>query len=86
MPDKEVAEAMNKGHLLDLAYERGYRHLASFYYFGSKFSWKSTPEEIRKQLEGMAYFIGQHQLQDYTFSVDYISSNGNFSIIRFDKK
>lgn len=84
--DKEAAEAMNDGHLLDLAYERGYRHLASFYYFGSKFSWQSTPGEIRKQLEGMAYFIGQHQLQDYDFSVDYISSDGNFSIIRFDKK
>ena len=82
--DKEAAEALKLGHLLDLAYDRGYRHIASYYYFGSKFTGNSTPQEIKKQFSSMAYFIGQYSVEEYTFHLDYLSPKGNFVIVEFE--
>jgi len=83
--DKETAEALKQGQLLDLAYDRGYRHMASYYYFGSKFTGNSTPQEIKQQFSSMASFIGQHSLEDFSFRLDYLSPEGNFVIVEFEK-
>jgi hypothetical protein len=76
---------LTQGQLLDLAYDRGYRHIASYYYFGSKFTGNSTPQEIKQQFSSMAYFIGQYSLEKYTFRLDYLSPEGNFVIVEFEK-
>lgn len=83
--DKEAAEALKLGQLLDLAYDRGYRHIASYYYFGSKFNRYATPQEIKQQFSDMAFFIGQYSLEEYSFRLDYLSPEGNFVIIEFEK-
>jgi hypothetical protein len=83
--DKEAFQALSQNQLLELAYQRGYGYIASYYYFGSgRFTRSSTTVEISEYLASRAY-IGPAEVQDFTFSVDYMSEDGRFSIIKMEK-
>ena len=84
--DKEAFQALQENRLLDLAFNRGYRYIASYYYFGfGRFSHQSTPEEIKDYLASLS-IIGPREVERFNFSIDYISRDGRFSILRMELK
>jgi hypothetical protein len=83
--DKEAGEAMTEGHLLDIAYERKFRYIASLNYFRFGLSPESTPESIKKYLQSISSFIGQSDLSKYKFQIDYSSDATNLLIIKMRK-
>jgi hypothetical protein len=84
--DAEASQAERENHLLDLAYSRGYRFIASYYYFGSQFSAKATPEEISTYLQNMGAFIHQIDLKKYVFTIEYQGIGGKFTIFRMERQ
>jgi hypothetical protein len=84
--DVEALQALRERRLLGLAYQRGYRYIASHYYFRySKLTRDSTPEEIKTFLSGHG-FIGPQETAGFKFAIDYASDDNQFVIIRFEKE
>ncbi len=83
--DPEAAQARQANRLIDLAYDRGYRYLASYYYFSGQFTEISSPEEIKTYLQSIAGFIHQADLSQYSFTLEYKGVNGKFRMLRMQR-
>lgn len=84
--DVEALQALREHRLLELAYQRGYRYIASHYYFRySGLTKNSTPDEIKTFLSGHG-FIGPQETAGFKFVIDYASDDNQFVLIRYEKE
>lgn len=84
--DPAAQQALHEKQLFNLAYERGYRYIASHYYFRfSKLTRDSTPEEVKAFLTKFGW-IGPSEVEGFRFWVDYASADNQFVMIGFEKE
>jgi hypothetical protein len=76
--DPRALHAARAVRVLDLGIERGYDRFSSFVYPHARLSMTSSDKSIR---HGYAWQIGK-QARDCRMSVEYLSEDGTFSIIR----
>lgn len=82
--DIEAMHAKQEERLLQLAYHRGYRRLASFNYFlAYELDEKSDSAFIAEKLNE-THFLTPVETAPFTFSIEYKSEDGRFVIIRME--
>ncbi|HNZ01966.1 MAG TPA: hypothetical protein PKJ34_12190 [Anaerolineaceae bacterium] len=83
--DPQAQQALHDKTLFDLAYDRGYRYIASHYYFRySNLGRESTPEEIKTFLSNFSW-IGPKEVDGFRFWIDYASDDNQFVMIGFER-
>jgi hypothetical protein len=83
--DKEAARAMEHEQFFDLAYKRGYRYITSLYYFGDRFDYSTSSNEISRYFSSKLDTFHQKDLSEYSFTVAYKALDGRFSMIEMKK-
>lgn len=80
--DNEAINYKKDGNLLSLAYSRGFTFVTSLNYFGANGLAYDSPSTIIQEKLGKTFFLTNKDISSFNFSVDYLSDNGNYAIIR----
>jgi hypothetical protein len=84
--DPQAVEAKRKGHLLDLAVERGFDRLSSVNYFNATGLNTKTPPSVIKDKLSHTFFLSPKEAEPYSFHVEYVSPNGFTAVIRITRQ
>jgi len=82
--DPDASEALEDGRLLELAWQRGHRLLASVNYAMSQDAYTDS-QQLRRHLEKNAHFKNEH-LDEWEFEVAFKSANAGVAFVRFEPK
>ncbi len=83
--DPQAQQALHEKNLLELAYNRGYRYIASHYYFRfSNLTKDSSPEEVKTFLSSHGW-IGPREVEGFHFWIDYASDDNQFVMIGYER-
>ena len=81
--DADAALALRRGHLFEIAEERGFNHVASLVYFGAAaLTESSSQEEIAKWARSVP---AVRNLAGWRLRVVYRSKSTDFAIVEFDR-
>lgn len=83
--DKEAAHAQTEGHLLQLAYERGFRTIAVMSYLTFPTDFENDSDLIRERLSGMPG-IGLEDLSQWKFKFLYQDDKSSLVLINYEPR
>lgn len=85
MLDSEAVRAFSGGRLLDLAWDRGYRYIASSWYIKARdFPEGSSPEQVTGRLRHLLLRKGQHA-EGFAFRIAYRPSDQSFILFSMER-
>ena len=80
--DVDAIKEKNKGKLLDIAYERGYKYITSLNYIA--YIDEPVGSNVNKYLK-RTFWLSDHERQKYNFTLVYRDKESDFNLIRIDK-
>ena len=83
--DKEAMQAQTEGHLLNLAYERGFRTIAVMSYVNFPDDFENDSDQIREQLRKMPG-IGFEDLDQWDFGFLYRDDKSSMVLINYEPR
>ncbi len=80
--DVDAIKEKNKGKLLDIAYERGYKYITSLNYIA--YIDEPVGSNVNKYLK-RTFWLSDHERYKYNFTLVYRDKESDFNLIRIDK-